>query len=78
MSMQFSQAFNDVIREKRIDKDLLMETIRNMARIYPQIYYKIKPMAGFDLGTQYTLATECGLGRRNIQFPEIISLYSKS
>ncbi len=27
MSMQFSQAFNDVIREKRIDKELLMETL---------------------------------------------------
>ena len=31
----------------------------------------------FDAGTQYTLATECGLGRRNIQFLAIVSLFSK-
>ena len=27
MSAQFTQAFNDLIREKRIDKKLLMETL---------------------------------------------------
>jgi hypothetical protein len=30
-----------------------------------------------DLGTQYTLAPECGLDRGNIQYPAIVSLSGK-
>jgi hypothetical protein len=32
----------------------------------------------FDAGTKCKLASECGLGRRNIQFPVILGLSSKS
>jgi hypothetical protein len=44
---------------------------------HKKIHNRIRILAGFDLGTQCTLATECGLGRRNIQFPGILGLFSE-
>jgi len=37
-----------------------------------QIHHKINWFNGFDSGTKYTLATECGLVRGNPQFPRIL------
>ena len=50
------------------------ENGRTKLRLAEQIYNRIRIIAGFDLGTQYTLATKCGLDRRNIQFLGILGL----
>ena len=47
-------------------------------RLAEQIHYRIRILAGFDLGTIYTLATECGLDKRNLQWPGALDLLSKS
>jgi hypothetical protein len=34
-------------------------------------------LSGFDIGTQHTLAAECGLGWGNLQWPGVLDLFSE-
>jgi hypothetical protein len=46
-------------------------------RLPEQIYNRISLLTGFDSGTKSTIATKCGLARGNLQWPEILGLFSK-